>query len=112
MLFIYKNKGILVPIYVIVSFIGIAILSGILKRNIGGIFANEYDYKIILGLGFLISGLWTYFTSEEYIKKDGVKIKVNIENTFFFIPMKIWGYIFIGAGLLFLLLGFISNFIK
>jgi hypothetical protein len=111
MFIIWKNKGILIPIYVISSFIVIAILSGILKRNVGGVFANDYDYRIILGLGFLISGIWTYLTSEEYIKKDGQKIKVNIENKFFFISMKIWGYIITGVGLFFLLYGLFLSII-
>ena len=105
MIIIWKNKGILILVYVIATFIVIAILSGILKRNIGGIFAYDYDYRIILGFGFLISGIWTYLTSEEFIKKDGLKIKVDIENKFFFISMKIWGYVITVAGLFFLIYG-------
>jgi hypothetical protein len=108
MIIIWKNKGILIPVYVISTFIALAILSGILKRNVGGIFAYDYDYRIILGLGFIISGIWTFLTSEEYIKKDGKKILVDIENKFFFISMKIWGYIIIGAGIVFLLYGIFS----
>ena len=44
-------------------------------------------------------------TSEEFIKKDGLKIKVDIENKFFFISMKIWGYVITVAGLFFLIYG-------
>ncbi len=105
MLLIWKNKGILIPIYLIVTFITVAMLGGILKRNVGGIFAYKYDIQIIIGISFLISGLWTYLTSEEFIKKDGQKIKVDIKNTFFFISMKLWGYIFLAAGLLFFING-------
>ncbi len=105
MLLIWKNKGILIPVYLIVSFIVTAIVGGILKRNVGGIFAYNYDLQIIFGIGFLICGLWTYLTSEEYIKKEGQKIKIEIKNSFFFISMKIWGYIFLVAGLFFLING-------
>ncbi len=105
MILIWKNKGILIPVYLVTTFISIAILSGILKRNVGGIFAYDYDFQIILGFVFSITGLWTYLTSEEFIKKDGQKIKVDIENKFFFIPMKIWGYLFLTAGLFFLING-------
>lgn len=103
MIFIWKNKGILVPVYIVATFISMAILSGILERNVGGIFAYDYDTRFFLALVFFISGTWTYLTSEEFIKKDGRKIKVDVENKFFFIPMKIWGYIFLGLGLLFLI---------
>ncbi len=112
MILIWKNKGILIPVYFITTFIVIAILNGILIRNVGGIFASDYDYRIILGLGLLISGIWTYLTSEEYFKKDGKKIKVDVENKFFFISMKIWGYIINGAGLLFLIIGLIETIKK
>jgi hypothetical protein len=107
MILIWKNKGILIPVYVVTTFVSIATLSGVLKRNIGGIFANDYNIQITLGLTFLSSGLWTYLTSEEFVKKDGQKIKVDFENKFFFIQMKVWGYIFLAAGLVFLINGLI-----
>ena len=84
MILIWKNKGILIPVYVVTTFVSIATLSGVLKRNIGGIFANDYNIQITLGLTFLSSGLWTYLTSEEFVKKDGQKIKVDFENKFLF----------------------------
>ena len=112
MILIWKNKGILIPVYVISTFFGLAILSGILKRNLGGVFATEYDYRVILGVGLIISGIWTYLTSEDFVKKNGQKIKVDIENRFFFIPMKIWGYMLTGAGLFFLVYGITQSIYK
>jgi len=108
MLIIFKNKGILTPVYLFASIIGTAILYGELIRYIKETSECDYNLKILLGFGFLIAGLWTYLTREDFVKRDGVKIKVDIENSLFFISMKTWAYIFMGVGILFLLLALIS----
>ncbi|MBN2349783.1 MAG: hypothetical protein JXJ22_13130 [Bacteroidales bacterium] len=105
MKFVWSNKGILVPVYLIATGIAVVIIIGLLQKYVGGIFISGYDYKINLAVILLISGTWTYFTGEEYIKKDGKKVKINLENEFFGISMKIWGYMFLGGGVLSLILG-------
>ena len=56
MLIVYKNKGILVLLYLIVSFIGTGFLSGMLHRNISGPF-SEIDFYTTIGLAFLCDDL-------------------------------------------------------
>ena len=102
---VWKNRGILVPIYLAITAIAVILLLGILQKYVGGVFLSGYDYKINLGIIILISGAWTYLTSEDYVKKDGKKVKVKMENEFFGIPMKIWGYIKFIAGTVVLILG-------
>ncbi|WBX77888.1 hypothetical protein PG911_06435 [Tenacibaculum ovolyticum] len=105
MILIYKNRGILVPVFLVVPIVGVAIISGVLKRNIGGLFAYDYDYQIILGIGLLISSFWTYIKSEDYIEVDGKKEKIEMNNHFFYIPMKLWSKIMVIAGVLTLIAG-------
>lgn len=102
MLLIYKNKGILIAPYFIGSLIGTAILSGVLRRNIGGIFASA-DFYDIVGFAFAICAVLTYVTKNDYYKdKYGQKQKMDIPNEFFFISMQTWAYIFIIAAVVFL----------
>jgi len=100
MLLVYKNKGILVPVYFGVSVLTTALISGVLKRNVGGLFASAYSLWILFGIGALISGIWTILTSEVYTQVNGVRVKVDFESSFFFIPMRIFGWILIGIGLI------------
>lgn len=101
MLLIYKNKGILIAPYFIGSLIGTAILSGVLKRNVGGIFANA-DFYDIVGSAFLICAVITYLTKDDYYKdRNGQKQKIDIPNEFFFIRMETWAYIFVIAAAVF-----------
>ncbi len=109
MIFFYKNRGILVPIFLIVPFVGTAILSGVLKRNIGGIFASDYDQQIVMGIGLLISGIWTFLKSEDYIEVNGLKEKIEMNYHFFFVSMKTWSYIMLVGGILVLLTGIIET---
>ena len=100
MLFIYKNKGILVPVYFSVSVLATGMLSGVLKRNVGGVFAVDYSLWIPLGIGVVISGIWTVLTSEVYTRINGVRTKVEFESSFYLIPMRIFGWILIAIGLI------------
>ena len=101
MLLIYKNKGILVAPYFIGSLIGTAILSGVLKRNVGGIFAKA-DFYDIIGSAFLVCAAITYITRNDYYKdRYGQKQKIDIPNEFFFISMQTWAYIFVIAAAVF-----------
>lgn len=101
MLLIYKNKGILIAPYFIGSLIGTAILTGVLKRNVGGIFTNA-DFYDIIGFTFAICGMLTYITRNDYYTdKYGQKQKMDIPNEFFFLSMETWAYIFAIAAAVF-----------
>lgn len=101
MLLIYKNKGILIAPYFIGSLIGTAILSGVLKRSVGGIFANA-DFYDIVGSAFLLCAAITYITRNDYYTdRNGEKQRIDIPNEFFFLSMQTWAYIFIIAATVF-----------
>lgn len=110
MIFIYKNKGILIPVFLMTPLIVITVLSGVLERNVGGIFAANYDKQIIFGISLLISGIWTFFKSEDFIKINGSKEKIEINNHFFYISMKMWSYIMLVVGILLFIVGIIKIF--
>jgi putative Ca2+/H+ antiporter (TMEM165/GDT1 family) len=102
MLLIYKNKGLLVILYLIVAAFGCALLAGILKRNFGGVF-SEINFSGTVGTAFIIAAVWTYLTKDDYYKdNNGEKKKLDIPNELFFIRMEIWSYIFVVAGLVFI----------
>ena len=103
MLLIWKNKGLVVPVYVITSFIGVALITGILSRNIGGIFSN-IDFYVISGNFFMIAAIWTYLTKDDYYTdRNGQKAIMDTPNEFFFIKMEIWSYVFIALSIMFFL---------
>lgn len=110
MIIIYKNRGILIPIFLLIPVVGTLIMSGVLKRNIGGIFAYNYDQQIVIGLGLLISSLWTYLKSDDYVEVNGKKQKLDLGNHFFYIPMKTWSYIILVGGVLVLTGGLLETF--
>ncbi|UMB61409.1 hypothetical protein MHL31_04195 [Lutibacter sp. A80] len=112
MIFIYKNRGILIPVYLFVSVLGIIILNGLLKEYIGGFFSSEYDFQIVLGIGLLISFIWTYLTSYDYIEVDGEKQRIEMNNHFFYISNRLWSYIMLGASILALAGGIIETLSK
>ena len=89
-------------LYLIVSFIGTAMIMGALNRNVGGVF-SKIDFYTTIGIAFLISGIWTYLTKDDFYKdREGNKKKMDTVHEFFFIKMEIWAYIFCVAALLFL----------
>jgi len=112
MLIIYKGKGILVPIFFIISVIAVGIIAGELKRNVGGIFAQNYSFFIGIGVGIIVSGIWTWFAGRDFIKKDGEKVKIDLGNSFFFIKMEIFGYILIFFGVVVAGYGFYDTYIS
>jgi uncharacterized membrane protein len=102
MLLVWKNKGLLVLLYLLVSIIGTAMIVGVLHRNVEGVLSN-IDFYTTFGLGFLIASLWTYLTKDDFYKdKDGNKKKIEFKNEFFWISMKIWAYIYFAVSMLFL----------
>lgn len=90
----------LVVLYFIVSMIGTVIIIGSLHRNIGGFF-SLIDSFGSLGIGSLVTALWTYLVKDDYFRdREGRKKKMDTVNEFFFISMEIWSYIFAVAGLI------------
>jgi hypothetical protein len=93
----WKNKGLLVLLYLIVCLIGTAMLVGVLHRNYGGIF-SKIDFYTTLGFALLFSAIWTYLTKDDFYRdREGNKMKMDTVNEFFWIRMEIWAYIFFGA---------------
>jgi len=96
---IFKNKGFLVPFYVLVSLLGTAITVGVLKRNFTRLSALEPKTTIVIGIGLIISSIWTYLTREDFVKnKWGEKILIEMKNEFYFLSMKTWSFILFVGG--------------
>jgi hypothetical protein len=95
-LYQWKNKGIMVPFYTLISVGGTGMLMGVLHRNFKDAFPElQASYCVIFGL--LVAGIWTYLTCETYYKdKEGNKKKVDIQHQFYWIKMKYWAYILWG----------------
>jgi hypothetical protein len=99
MIIIWKNKGLLVLLYIFVCTFAAAVLLGYLRRNIGGIFI-QFDDLIAIGIGLLFASFWTYKTKDNFYKdQNGVKQKMDTENELFFISMKYWVFILLLFGL-------------
>jgi hypothetical protein len=109
---IYKNRGILIPVFLIVPVISFLILSGELGRNFGGFFVTESFKQVMIGIGFLISFIWTYLTREDYILVDGKKEKIEMYNHFFYISNRTWSFIMLGLGIIIIIGGVIDFLAK
>lgn len=98
--FEFKNKGALVPFYLCVSVIGVASFIALLKNYVGGPFHMEYDTTFVVGLGLIVAGVWTYLTYDRfYFTEKGERKQMYEDNTFYFIHMKLWAYIFLLTGI-------------
>lgn len=102
-----KGKGILIIVYYIVSLMAVALLSGILQRNVGGIF-SKINYFFVVGVSFMIASGWTYLTKDEYYTdKYGDRKKLDMVHSFAFIEMKTWVKIFFCMSLVFMIMSLI-----
>lgn len=101
MLIFYKNKGILVIVYLIVCIIGTAILLNLANELADGL-VDKIDFYSTLGFGFMFTGIWTYLTKDDFYKdRDGNRMKMDTPNELFWISMKNWAFIFIVIALVF-----------
>ncbi len=92
----------LVFLYVIVSFIVTGVLVGLLHGGTAGNL-SELNIAFIAGVAFLLAAAWTWLTKDDYYKdREGNRKKMDTVHSFAFISMKIWAYIFVIAGLVFL----------
>ena len=98
-----KGKGILVLVYGFVPIFVSLILTSIVNEYCFDKKLPEGAFQIISSVAVLISGFWTYKTSDDfYIDDNGEKQFIYFEHKFMFLNMKIWAYIFwvIGASTL------------
>ncbi|NOQ71429.1 MAG: hypothetical protein GQ574_05485 [Crocinitomix sp.] len=94
MIIFWKNKGFAVLLYIMFSVIGTMLLAQYLSK------VYDFDLSIsgripfALGIAFFIAAIWTYLTKNDYYKdREGNKVKMEIDNSFFFIKMEYWPYI-------------------
>ncbi|SEP62629.1 hypothetical protein [Flavobacterium urocaniciphilum] len=106
--FKYNNRGILIPVFVIIPFIGVLMLKVELARKFGGSFDTEYCSQIFIGFGLIISSIWTYLTSFDYINVKIKKEYLELNHHFFFISNRMWSFIFFGIGMLVILGGILE----
>lgn len=100
-LIVWKGKGILILLYFIVTAIGLAIIYRLSSEYFD--VSGELPMEVFMGTVLIATGIWTRLTAEDYyIDKEGRKKYLDIENSLFFIKMKIWGLMLpsMGVGLL------------
>jgi len=98
---IWKGKGIMIFLYLIVTLIVLAIIYRLLVEYLN--FPTDLPFEGFIGMVLIVTGIWTKLTAEDYyIDKEGRNKYLDIENELFFIKMKTWGLIlpFIGVGLI------------
>ena len=98
---IWKGKGIMIFLYLIVTLIVLAVIYRLLIENLN--FPTDLPFEGFIGMVLIVTGIWTKLTAEDYyIDKEGRKKYLDIENELFFIKMKTWGLILpsIGVGLI------------
>ncbi|WP_298423714.1 hypothetical protein [uncultured Kordia sp.] len=83
MILIYNNHGILIPVFVVVPFIGTIMLVHFLKNYFEIVSVSDAIFQITMEIGLLISFIWTYLTSYDYVINDGVKERIEIYHHFF-----------------------------
>jgi hypothetical protein len=108
MLLIYKNKGILVPIYFVASMVAVLLINFLLEEYVGGIFLEKYDKSfIVFAIACIVAGIWTRVTYDSYYyTNDGERKAMQEDNSFYYVPMKLWANIYFVTGALFLVFGF------
>jgi hypothetical protein len=100
MILIWKNKGLHILFYVFFSFLGTITVAYFIEKQIGGEL-SDINNRTLFAFTFLISGLWTYLTKYDYYKdKQGNKVKLDMDNSLYWIKMKYWPYILWGIGFL------------
>jgi hypothetical protein len=104
----FRNRGILVPFFLIICFIGVAILKVLIQFAFGEHSFVEGDMVLLSGVAFLVAGYWTHRKRDTFYIVDGETKRMNEQNTFFFLSMEMWAQIYWSFGTLCVLGGFIS----
>ena len=111
MIIFYKGKGILVPVLLVASWI-VVIAVGVLIENYAGIVIIGPSSIILMSLSLILCGLLTRFVAKDYIKKDGKRVEIDLDNRFFFIKMENVGVLFTILGIMVLGYGVYATFIS
>ncbi|MEB2777449.1 hypothetical protein SYJ56_19195 [Algoriphagus sp. D3-2-R+10] len=106
----WKNRGLLILVYLGVSLLVTALMLGYLNRNYKDFF-YWVNFNTSLVIGFWVAGIWTFLVRDDYYFNEwGEKIKMDTVNEFYFIRLEYWAYIFGTIGFIFLVLS-IAGFI-
>lgn len=100
MIVIFNNKGILVPVFLFVSFVFVGFVNYFLIEVLHIEAIKNSDPQISFAIVFFISSFWTYIKSKDYIIVEGSKEEMYSNNHFFYISMKLWSYIKFGISIL------------
>jgi len=105
---IWRGKGILIILYLIVTAIVLAIANRFLIETWG---IMLIPFEVFGGLVLIVAGIWTKLTAEDYyIDKEGRKKDLGIANELFFIKMTVWGIILPVMGIGLIILGLVNAF--
>jgi hypothetical protein len=104
MIFFFKNKGILVPGYLAASILAVVCITALLS-SYAGIEVPVIYNSVIYGFAFIGAGVWTYLTRDSYLIVNGRREAMGEDNSFFFLSMQLWAYIYLGTGVLFVFFG-------
>jgi hypothetical protein len=94
MFFPFKNRGILVPVYLIACLFGVLIVKGLIEYLFDQTSLTEHDAAFLFGAAFIAAGHWTYNTRDSFYVANGIKKRMHEENEFFFLSMEVWAYIY------------------
>lgn len=84
----FKAKGILVLLYAVVPIVVILILTSVIDAYCFNDKMQKQVYGIAASIAIVISGFWTYYTSDDYyIDEEGEKQYMYFDNQFMFIEM-------------------------
>ena len=94
-IFQFKAKGILIPVYIIVPLAVLFISTSLLKDYFNIERLPKHLDGLIFGIAILISGFWTNYSSKDYyIDENGEKKYMYFDHQFMYIDMKSWAYVF------------------
>jgi hypothetical protein len=99
--FQFRGKGLLVPVFAFVPAICLSLLTVYIQDTFFVNKFHNYVYSIVLGISFILSGLWNNYANEDfYFDDEGEKHFIDCQNQFMWIEMKIFSYFFWGLGAL------------
>ena len=90
-----KGKGIMVPIYGIISFIVVYLSAQLIDEYFFNKKLGDIFYGLAICSSIFLAGLWTYLTSiDSFVDEYGEKKYFDMGHEFMFIKMKYWSYIY------------------
>lgn len=111
MVIIFKGKGILVPVLLVASWIATLVV-GVLIETYSGIVFKGSSTIILMSFSLILCGILTRFVGRDFIKKDGKRVEIDLDNRFFFIKMSHIGIGFIILGIALFGYGVYSTFLS